>query len=71
MNAVRNGTAMELNEALPCRTACTSLANKLLSERSQTPKTTDSVIYMAMFKTRKNTLEGRIRESGSFGGGQT
>ena len=53
MDAVRNGTATGLSEALPCGTARTCLANRLLSERSQTPKTTDSAIYMVALKTRK------------------
>lgn len=53
LDAVRNGTAAGLSEALSCGTARTRLANGLLSERSQTPKTTDSAIYMAALKTRK------------------
>ena len=53
LDTVRNGTATGLSEALPCGTAHTRLANRLLSERSQTPKTTGSAIYMAALKTRK------------------
>ena len=71
LSAARNDTGMRLNRVLPCRTAGTNLANKLLSERSQTPKTTGHAIYTAKLKARKNTLEGRAGASGSSAGGQT
>ena len=68
VSAARNDTGTRLNRVLPCRTAGTNLANKLLRERSQTPKTTGRAIYMATFKTRKSTPEGTAGASGPSAG---